>query len=95
LLFLESKFIIDEGSNFKFYWDMFIILLAIYNAFSIPFYLAFSPPFSTSLAREISDDMIDILFLCDILIHFRTSYYHPDTGEEIFNPKMIAKHYFF
>jgi len=36
---------------------------------------------------------IDILFLVDIIVNFRTTVMHPKLGEEIVQPKEIAKQY--
>lgn len=41
----------------------------------------------------IIDQTINIIFLIDILISFRTTYYNK-RGEEVFDPKHIAKEYF-
>jgi hypothetical protein len=37
--------------------------------------------------------IIDLLFFIDILFNFRTTYTDSSTGDEIGNPKKIAKHY--
>lgn len=42
---------------------------------------------------EIFNALIDILFMVDVIINFRTTYMNPKTGEEVFDLKMIAKHY--
>lgn len=36
---------------------------------------------------------IDALFVADIIIQFRTTYVNSMTGDEIWAPQMIAKHY--
>jgi hypothetical protein len=38
--------------------------------------------------------IIDIIFVIDIIICFRTTYVNPATGDEIWSPSMIAKYYF-
>jgi len=42
---------------------------------------------------EFLNNVIDFTFLVDILINFRTTYINQSTGDEISEPKMIAKHY--
>lgn len=37
--------------------------------------------------------IIDFLFFLDIVINFRTTYNHSQTGDEVFDPKLIAIHY--
>jgi hypothetical protein len=39
--------------------------------------------------------VIDIIFVIDVLLNFRTTYVHRSSGEEIFSPKSIAKNYLF
>lgn len=42
---------------------------------------------------ELFNAFIDILFMVDVFINFRTSYINSKTGEEIFDLKSIAKNY--
>ena len=37
--------------------------------------------------------MVDILFMVDIVVGFRTSFINKKTGDEIWEPKKIAKNY--
>lgn len=39
------------------------------------------------------NSFIDLMFLCDIIISFRTSFYDMDTGDEVYEPKRIGKVY--
>lgn len=39
--------------------------------------------------------VIDGLFVADIVIQFRTTYVNSMTGDEIWQPSMIARHYGF
>ena len=36
-------YIMKENSTFRFYWDIFIILLAVFSCFVLPFNVAFKP----------------------------------------------------
>ena len=74
-------------------WDLFVMALAIWNCFSIPFFIAFKPDIAGSNVMMAVDITIDFLFVVDIVINFRTSFMHPRTGEEIMDPKKIARHY--
>jgi hypothetical protein len=67
-------------------WDLFVMSLAIWNCFSIPFVIAFKPKEADHPAMVTFDSLIDFLFIIDILICFRTSYLHASTGEEIMDP---------
>ena len=74
-------------------WDLFIIILAIYNSIAIPISLAFSPPSFKYFWVLALNNIIDICFLCDIIMQFRTTYFNPITGDEETDLKKIAKNY--
>lgn len=70
-----------------------MILCTIFNTFTIPFVVAFEPPFSKTALYDLSNDSINYFYMLDILITFRTSRLNKTTGEEIIDPKEIAKDY--
>lgn len=74
-------------------WDLFVMLLASYNCFSIPFAIAFNPEELESTTAMVFDSIIDLCFFLDIILNFRTAFLSPKTGIEITNPKEIAKNY--
>ena len=47
-------------------WDWLIILLVFYNAIEVPFDLAFKP--SSSVALTVFDIMVDVTFVCDMIV---------------------------
>lgn len=47
----NKKFLIKSSSPFKLKWDLFIILLAIYNSLGIPLERAFQPDVSLKFLR--------------------------------------------
>ena len=51
-------------------WDLFIIFLAVYNAFQIPFAVAFPGTFLDDSGMKYAGNIIDILFLIDIIVNF-------------------------
>jgi hypothetical protein len=69
------------------------MILAIYNAFSIPFNIAFEPEYAITPGMIAIDFCIDMLFMADIGLNFRTSFLNPKTGDEIKNPREIARSY--
>ena len=89
----NSKCLFRAGSTIKVNWDLAIMVLAIWNCFVIPFQVAFEPPFADTTLFSVSDFIVDFMFFLDIIVHFRTTFIHPKTGEEIFYPMEIAKHY--
>lgn len=73
-----------------YFWNLFIILVAIYDCFHIPFIIGFKPEYSFTYQIEINDYIIMVIYLLDILLKFRTTYFNSHTGEETFDTKKIA-----
>ena len=84
---------ISQNDPRKTQWELFVIVLALYNAFSIPFELSFDPVVMQGANFLILNTIIDIIFAMDIFIQFRTTFYHPITGDEIKDLKIIKKNY--
>ena len=81
---------------YKFYWDLFIIVLAVYNAFDLPLQLAFyfiEELYKNSEALQWVERAVDICFALDMVIMFFTSYIDTYNGETIRQLKRIAKYY--
>lgn len=89
----KGRCILKHNAIFRLRWDLFIMILAIYNCVSIPFNAAFTP--ESNIYYTIFDRLIDVLFATDVVINFRTSYVHPKTGLEVVDAKSIAKNYIF
>ena len=70
---------------------MFIIVLTIWNVLHVPFDFAYST--SDHIMMEILETTIDIIFVVDIIISFRTIYYSTRTSEKVVEPKRIALNY--
>ncbi|XP_065096334.1 voltage-gated inwardly rectifying potassium channel KCNH7 isoform X4 [Paramisgurnus dabryanus] len=98
-----DKFTILHYSPFKAVWDWLILLLVIYTAIFTPYSAAFLlNDLEEQKRREcgyscsplnVVDLMVDIMFIVDILINFRTTYVN--TNEEVVShPAKIAVHYF-
>ena len=69
------------------------MLMAFYNCFEIPFEIAFKAPVIETFSVQFFNRLTDVFFLLDILVSFRTTYFSMDTGDEIFNSKLVAKQY--
>lgn len=89
---LSNKFMIRYSSDFRLYWDIWIIVLAIWNSIYIPYDIAFEPEASQNALMITFNALIDFNFLLDIVLTFRTTYYDKE-GEEIFDWKLISKKY--
>ncbi|XP_077464581.1 voltage-gated inwardly rectifying potassium channel KCNH7-like isoform X2 [Stigmatopora argus] len=90
-------------SPFKAVWDWLILLLVIYTAIFTPYSAAFLlNDIEEQKRREcgyscsplnVVDLMVDIMFIVDILINFRTTYVN-NNEEVVSHPGKIAIHYF-
>jgi hypothetical protein len=89
------QYMLKGSGKFRQKWDMFIILLAIYNSISIPLSIAFEPKDMSTTGFQILDSCIDLIFLVDIIIAFRTTYIDTNVGKEIVDPVSIALNYFY
>lgn len=59
------------------------MLLAVLNCFQIPYNVVFVEPEDTGTIEIIINAIIDIFFILDVIINFRTSYIDEAAGEEI------------
>ena len=87
------KFIFKNNSQIKFYWDIFIICIAILNTLYLPIIFGFEMDESTTQMFDNITLVIDFFFLIDIIFIFRTTYVNSTTGDEIWSPTMIAMNY--
>ena len=74
---------ISQNDPRKTNWELFVIVLALYNSFSIPFELSFTPEIMEGPMFFLLNAIIDIMFGIDIFVSFRTTFYHPVTGDEV------------
>lgn len=77
----------------KLQWDGIIILLSLYQAVMIPLDYFLAPDLFKGPTIVTIDSMVDLFFVVDIIITFRTTYIDPISGEEVMDAKMIAKKY--
>ena len=90
---IKSKCLVKISDPWRVKWDIFVIFLALYNCFSIPFEVAYQPSSDSEVTVAIFDVLIDMMFILDIAIVFRTSYINIETGEMIEDARKIAKDY--
>ena len=69
------------------------MICAVWNCITIPVNVAFPENFFTHTGFTVFDWCVDIIFLLDILVNFRTSYLNTKTGDEITNWWQIASNY--
>ncbi|XP_056263243.1 potassium voltage-gated channel subfamily H member 6a isoform X2 [Pseudoliparis swirei] len=97
------KWTILHYSPFKAVWDWLILLLVIYTAIFTPYSAAFLLNEVEEERRRtcgytcnplnVVDLVVDVMFIVDILINFRTTYVNHN-DEVVSHPGRIAQHYF-
>uniref|UniRef100_A0A1I8INT5 Cyclic nucleotide-binding domain-containing protein n=1 Tax=Macrostomum lignano TaxID=282301 RepID=A0A1I8INT5_9PLAT len=91
-------------SPFKAVWDWLILILVIYTAIFTPYVAAFllnddrrdrklKHPVDYTDPMAVIDILVDVMFIVDILINFRTTYVNKN-DEVVSHPGRIAVHYF-
>lgn len=68
------------------------MLLAIFNCIQVPYTIAFLEEDDNVLVFAL-DQIIDSIFIADLVISFRTTYINDETGIEVRDPKHIAINY--
>ena len=78
-------------------WDVLIICFSLYNCIELPLEIAFNwrEQYDKNQYTDRADNIIDFMFFLDILMNFRTTYFHSQTGEEIIDKTLITRHYLF
>ncbi|XP_068161561.1 potassium voltage-gated channel subfamily H member 6 [Antennarius striatus] len=89
-------------SPFKAFWDWIILILVLYTAVFTPYSATFLLDEHGDLRQRrcgytcnplnVADLMVDVLFIVDIIINFRTTYVDQN-DEVVTQPSRIAKHY--
>mmetsp|Transcript_22846 Transcript_22846/g.35164 ORF Transcript_22846/g.35164 Transcript_22846/m.35164 type:complete len:273 (-) Transcript_22846:87-905(-) len=85
------KYLIRHNDDFRMKWDIFIMVLAIWNCIFIPFDVAFEPKMPQLYI--FSESIVDFFFALDIIVAFRTTFINSATGLEVVQPRQIATNY--
>ncbi|XP_075299549.1 voltage-gated delayed rectifier potassium channel KCNH4 isoform X1 [Opisthocomus hoazin] len=91
----KSRFILLHYSIFKALWDWLILLATFYVAVTVPYNVCFTgTEDSLSAARStiVSDIAVEMLFILDIVLNFRTTYVS-QSGQVVYEPRSICLHY--
>jgi len=90
----EIRTLIRSESYFRNFWDILIIITAVILCILLPIHIAFQPAFlALSGAYRYFTIFVDVLFVVDLLLQFRTTYINDTTGEEVYSSKEIAINY--
>ncbi|KPP65892.1 potassium voltage-gated channel subfamily H member 4-like, partial [Scleropages formosus] len=90
-----SRFILLHYSISKALWDWMILLATFYVAVTVPYNVCFTAyDESDAAARStiVSDVAVEMLFILDIVINFRTTYVS-QSGQVVYDPRSICIHY--
>ncbi|XP_016109727.1 potassium voltage-gated channel subfamily H member 8-like [Sinocyclocheilus grahami] len=99
----KSRFILLHYSVCKALWDWLILLATFYVAVTVPYNVCFSAPDDsepdnpdcdscTSRTTIVSDIAVEMLFILDIILNFRTTYVGP-AGQVVYDARSICLHY--
>ena len=83
----KVKYMMSVNGGFKFYFDLLVMFLATYACLSIPYNVAFKQNLKKSISETVIDTFVTSIFVLDILLTFRTTYFDNFTGIEIADPK--------
>ncbi|KAL2100812.1 hypothetical protein ACEWY4_002573 [Coilia grayii] len=98
----KSRFILLHYSLSKALWDWLILFATFYVAVTVPYNVCFSSPEdsdhgnndcdSTSRSTIVSDIAVEMLFILDIVLNFRTTYVS-QSGQVVYDARSICLHY--
>jgi len=85
--------IFSPTSLWRICWDMHLIVLLVYIAIFVPYYIGFGGSNNRGGVLKTFDRYLDIAFLVDIVLSFTTAYVDDESGVMIKSHKQIAKRY--
>ncbi|XP_072038244.1 potassium/sodium hyperpolarization-activated cyclic nucleotide-gated channel 3-like [Amphiura filiformis] len=89
-----GNLIIHPCSKFRFYWDLIMLFLIVFNILALPVVITFFKQGDLSLSWILFNCFMDTLFMSDVVFNFRTGFMDNQSSERvILTPKKIAIHY--
>lgn len=88
----EQGCVIHPNSIRKLCWDLMLVCMLLYVAIVVPMRICFNEQNDPKDFMFWFDVVVDCLFLCDMVLNFRTGYIDEDEGV-VLAPKKIAKSY--
>ncbi|XP_077170422.1 voltage-gated delayed rectifier potassium channel KCNH4 isoform X2 [Paroedura picta] len=91
----KSCFIVLHYSIFKALWDWLILLATFYVAVTVPYNVCFTDSddsLVTARSTIVSDIVVEMLFIVDIILNFRTTYVS-QSGQVVYDSRSICLHY--
>ncbi|KAJ8344722.1 hypothetical protein SKAU_G00289150 [Synaphobranchus kaupii] len=91
----KSRLILLHYSVSKALWDWMILLATFYVAVTVPYNVCFAADDDGDAASRstiVSDIVVEMLFILDIILNFRTTYVS-QSGQVVYDPHSICIHY--
>lgn len=73
--------IIRYNDPWKFWWDVGVLILAVVICFMLPVEIAFEPVFGKTLGWKLFENILEVIFTIDLLMHFNTTFIDEDGNE--------------
>ena len=92
----RKEFLFSGSGNFVKQWNNFVIIMAIYTSVFIPLQIFYNTNGHAAIRGPtitFIDACVDLLFLIDIIIKFRTTYLDSKQSIEVREPHLIASKY--
>lgn len=89
----DGKIIFSHSSRFIKHWNNAVILLAMYNSVTIPMAIFYDENGLSAISGQniaLLDALVDLTFLIDVIITFRTTYLDTSMGREETDTRKIA-----
>merc|ERR1719242_2776349 len=93
---LNKMWILHPFGAFHKYWDLLVVALCIFSVIEVPILLCFEMEVDLEHPTGVISLLVDILFLIDIVVIFRTAYFARfDTLNLVSSGTLISKRYLF
>lgn len=88
----RPRFIIRYNDVWKYYWDIYVLILAVFMCFMLPVEIAFEPPWGHTFGWVFFENFTEAMFSLDVIFHFNTTVIDGD-GNEVWSRAHIALDY--
>ena len=92
----DGKLLFSHKSEFIKYWNNMVIVLAMYNSVTIPMAIFYGNDGLSLINGEyiaLIDALVDLIFLIDVIITFRTTFLDTEKGTIVYDTHTIARKY--
>jgi hypothetical protein len=86
-----SKGYFQPDSAGRTYWELLMVTFTLYCAYAIPIYMAWNT--TASGFWKYFEYAMDLSFVIDLFLNFRTGYYDPELHQNVYNQRKIIIHY--